>query len=288
MIRKGKLEMALERAKLRKSGQTPEPASVSSLEPKARATMPTAPAEEQRAPASAMPVFPQVSFDPRTCAVNRILVPDGHNPSNAPSAAAYRMLRTRVLHRAQSNRWTSIGVTSPGAGDGKSVTALNLALTLAREHNNNVFLIDLDMRNPRMCSYLGVIPPVEITTYFTHDIPPRDALFSIGIEKLTLAGTRTRTDEASELLATQRVEELFEYIRSIAPDPLILLDLPPILATDDALVVAPKIDACLLVLAEGVSRRDAAAKALELLAEYKIAGIVLNRSTGVATDYYGY
>jgi Mrp family chromosome partitioning ATPase len=92
--------------------------------------------------------------------------------------------------------------------------------------------------------------------------------------------------KASELLASGRVEELFTYIRGIAKRPLIVVDLPPLLSTDDALIMAPKVDACLLVLAEGKSRRDSAAKALDLLSEFNLAGIVLNRSHAVVTDYY--
>jgi Mrp family chromosome partitioning ATPase len=88
------------------------------------------------------------------------------------------------------------------------------------------------------------------------------------------------------LLASGRVEELFAYIRKIAPEPVILLDLPPMLSTDDAIIVAPKVDACLLVLSEGRSKRDGAAKALDLLSEFKLAGIVLNRSRTVTKDYY--
>ena len=196
------------------------------------------------------------------------------------------MLRTRILHRARANNWDTIGVTSPGAGDGKSLTAINLALAIAREKNNNVFLIDVDMRSPRICQYLGVKPPVEINQYLKGSASAEDVLFSIGVENLTLAGTLTATDQSSELLASGRIEELFTFIRGIAPQPLILLDLPPILSADDALVVAPKIHACLLVISEGRSRRDSTAKALELLSEFNLAGLVLNRSHAVIKDYY--
>jgi protein-tyrosine kinase len=196
------------------------------------------------------------------------------------------MLRTRILQRTRSNRWSTIGVTSPGPGEGKSVTALNLAVALAREGNSTVFLLDLDMRNPKMCEYLGVFPSTDINDCFTGDARPEDVLFSIGIDHLLLAGTRTPTTEASELLATEHLEELFDYIRQIAPDPLILVDLPPLLSTDDAIIVAPKVDSVLLVLSEGKSRRDNAAKALDLLSEFKLAGIVLNRSHSTVSDYY--
>ncbi len=154
---------------------------------------------------------------------------------NAGADASYRMLRTRILHRVRSNRWTTSVVTSPSQGDGKSLTALNLALSIAREGNSNVFLLDLDMRNPTLCNNLGVVPPVDMNDYLAADGRPEDLLFSIGVDNLILAGSVTSTNRASELLATRGVEKLFSYIRSIAPQPLVLVDLPPILATDDAL-----------------------------------------------------
>ena len=234
----------------------------------------------------AMPSFERAHYDPKQCRANRILLSDGNRPISSGAAAAYRMLRARLLQRARSNDWTIFGVTSPGPGDGKSVTTLNLALTIAREKNNNVFLIDLDMRNPKMCRYLGTRPPAEITEFFSGGKAPKDVLFSIGIDHLTLAGTLTPTDLSSELLASGRTEALFEYIRKVAVEPLILVDLPPILSTDDALVVAPKIDAMLLVVSERKTRRDGAAKALELLSDFNLAGIILNRSRGTVTDYY--
>ena len=92
--------------------------------------------------------------------------------------------------------------------------------------------------------------------------------------------------QVPKLLATGQIEELFKYIRQVAAEPLILVDLPPILSADDALVMAPKLDACLLVLAEGKSRRDSTAKALEMLVDFNIAGIVLNRSRAIVKDYY--
>jgi protein-tyrosine kinase len=282
---KGRIEAALERVRQRHEAEQTA-SDTSELVAPRRAAPPRTAAARQIAN-DAMPRFPLVDYDLRTCAAARILI--GHEDtsrSNASGAAAYRMLRTRVLQRTRSNRWSTIGVTSPGPGEGKSVTALNLAMALAREGNSNVFLLDLDMRNPKMCEYLGVVPPREINECFTGDAQPADVLFSIGVEHLILAGSRTPTTEASELLATEHLEDLFDYIHGIAPEPLILVDLPPLLSTDDAIIVAPKVDAVLLVLSEGKSRRDNAAKALDLLTEFELAGIVLNRSHTTVSDYY--
>jgi Mrp family chromosome partitioning ATPase len=272
---KNRIELALERAMQAKQRRE----ATKAPEPELRSGDPLP------APTRPMPKFPDVPYDPDKCASNRVMLAESGSLWQG-GAASYRVLRTRVLQRARVNRWTTIGVTSPGPGDGKSLTTLNLALSIAREGNNSVFLIDLDMRNPRLCSYLGVVPPLNIDSYLAGTGKPEDVLFSIGVEHLTLAGTVARTTEASELLAGGGLEKLFAYIRDVAPQPLVLMDLPPLLSTDDALVVAPKIDACLLVLSEGHSRRDSAAKALELLADFTMAGVVLNRSRAVVKDYH--
>jgi protein-tyrosine kinase len=284
MAVKGALERALERAKLRREHSGTDVARGAAAEiPATSDAGSVAPAAVQP-----MPRFPVRRYDPARCSEARVLMPDSDERRNPSADAAYRMLRTRVLQRTRANRWASIGITSAGPGEGKSVTALNLALAIAREKNNHVFLIDLDMRNPKMCAYLGVVPPREITTYFTGQSAPQDVFFSIGIPNLWHAGGLTRTEQASEMLASGLVEDLFAYIRTIAPDPLILIDLPPILSTDDAIILAPLVDACLLVVAEGKSTRDGAIKALDLLAEFKLAGIVLNRTSATTKDYYGY
>ena len=269
-----RIEAALERARQRRKDD------------KRAESARAAAAEQPSAPRQPMPQFPELAVDTEGCVNRRILISEHGYRWNAGADASYRMLRTRILQRVRSNRWTTIGLTSPSQGDGKSLTALNLALSIAREGNSNVFLLDLDMRNPTLCNNLGVVPPVDMNEYLSGDGRPEDLLFSIGVDNLLLAGSVTSTNRASELLATRGVEKLFSYIRSIAPQPLVLVDLPPVLATDDALVVAPMIDACLLVLSEGRSRRDSAAEAIALLSEFTLAGIVLNRSRAEIKDYH--
>ena len=234
-----------------------------------------------------MQSLPVVDYDRTSCAKHRLLVPDSSGPPNHAAISAYRQLRTRVLHRARANSWTAIGVTSPGPGQGKSVNSINLAINVAREKNNNVFLLDLDLRNPSVCRYLGIQPPQELLGYFTGSTKPADVFFSIGLDNLMLAGSTHGIDQSSELLATGRVEELLDYIRKVASQPLIVIDMPPVLSNDDALVLAPKVDATLVVVSEGVSRRDAVAQTLDLLAEFNLAGVVMNRSQSLVSDYYG-
>lgn len=243
-----------------------------------------------QAPSSPLvrPSFRELQFSSETCMQNRILAPDADRKLAQHASPAYRMLRTRLLQRCRANNWSSIAITSPGPGEGKSLTALNLALTIARERNNEVFLMDLDMRNPSMCKYLGITPQVEVVDYFQGKANAADLFFSVGIECLNLAGSSSTAANASELLSTTRLSDLLTYIKSVSANPLVLLDLPPVVNTDDALVVAPSVDAVLLIVGEGRTNREELQRAFGLLSEYTVAGIVLNRALeSMGSDYYG-
>jgi Mrp family chromosome partitioning ATPase len=229
----------------------------------------------------------RLSYERRRCIANRVLIPEASGGFDNNAAAAYRILRARVLQRLRARQWTSVGVTSPGPGDGKTVTALNVAIAIAREKNSDVFLLDLDMRNPSLCQTLGVEPREELVRYFNGEARAEDVFFSVGIEHLTLAGSLASSEQSSELLANGRLAELLDFIGSASANPLVIVDLPPTLSTDDVLVAGPQVDALLVVVNEGKTRRDGLARTLEVLGEFTVAGIVLNRSSEAVTDYYG-
>jgi capsular exopolysaccharide synthesis family protein len=190
----------------------------------------------------------------------------------------------------RANGWQTIGVTSAAPQDGKSLTSVNLALSLAREGNSSVVLLDLDMRNPTVCRTLGITPHVELRDFFEGRVDTPDDLFiSIGVDNLIIAGNLTATQNSAELLASTRLEDLLGFIRQSTTSPFILIDLPPVLSPEDTLVVAPRIDAMVLVASEGVTPRADLQRASEMLAEFQVAGLVLNRSTDSSNKYrYGY
>jgi protein-tyrosine kinase len=229
-----------------------------------------------------------VSVDERACRENRVLLGDTAE-RDAAATAAYRMLRTRLLHRARAEHWTTIAVTSAGANDGKTLTAINLALSMAREKSREIVLLDLDMRNPSVCRVLGVHAPYDLSAHLERGEGGRELFFSIGNDNLLIAGSSSSTQHASELLSSARFDELLGTIRVGTVNPVILIDLPPLLVTDDALVVAPKVDAVLVVASQGVTGRAQLSKALQLVSEFPIAGVVLNRADGAGGGYeYGY
>ncbi|MCZ8129684.1 MAG: CpsD/CapB family tyrosine-protein kinase [Steroidobacteraceae bacterium] len=236
------------------------------------------------------PTLAIVPFDPEVAAQSRVLTSGGRDAEDPRAAAAYRILRTRVLHKMHGANWTTLAITSPGAGEGKSLTALNLALSIARARAGDVFLIDLDLRHPSICRYLGVTPPRDLAKYFDGDGVPEDSFFSVGIENLAIAGSLAPTDRASEMLASGRLDELLAAIPGMASEPIVLVDLPPLLVTDEALMVAPRVDAVTLVVGETRTRRDALERAQHLLEDFPFAGVILNHASETygAESYYGY
>lgn len=252
---------------------------------------PRAAARVAISPTAERPTYPRLQCNMELAVQNRIVLPGTALAADARVTAAYRILRTRLLNRISMRNWTVLAVTSPGPGEGKSVTSINLALNFAREGSRSVYLIDLDMRHPTICRYLGIQPPHDLVSYFNGEVDAPSVFFSIGADNLAIAGNLVNTDLASEMLAGDRLQNLFAHIKSVAPNPLIIVDLPPTLVTDEALMIAPRVDATLLVVADGQTRRDSLTRARELLAEYPIAGVVLNKSTesvGKSGEYYGY
>jgi protein-tyrosine kinase len=229
-----------------------------------------------------------LSLDPEYCRDHRLLV-EGDPENDGAAVAAYRMLRTRLLHRGRANSWTTIAVTSAGPNDGKTLTALNLAFSMAREKSREIILLDMDMRNPSVCRTLGVEPTRQLRDYLEYTSNTDGLFFSVGKDNLYIAGSTTPTDQASELLSSPRFDHLIGDLKQGSVDPVVLIDLPPVLVTDDALVVAPKIDAILVVASERQTSRTDLERALNLLSEFPIAGVVLNRAAETTRGYdYGY
>lgn len=232
--------------------------------------------------------FPALALDPAVCAQNLILLTrDAAQHGYSAAVDSYRILRTRLTQRGGgAQTWNSFGICSAGPGEGKTVTCINLAMAYAREKKRNVFLLDLDLRNPSICRYLGVAPTVDIGQALTQEAKPEQLFFSVGIENLFVAGGLTSHENSSELLGSAALGEIFEFIHRSDPDALILVDLPPLLVCADAQVVAPRLSAIVLVVAEGVTRRDQVKPTLDLLAGVTVAGIFLNRSRDSVEDYY--
>jgi Mrp family chromosome partitioning ATPase len=199
------------------------------------------------------------------------------------------LLRSRLQNRLKQNNWFSLAIASPSQSDGKTITSLNLAASIAREKLKPVYVLDLDMRNPSVCRFIGIGGIRPLPDYFLGLAKPEDVLVQTSFPNLVVGGALSPAQDASELLAGPRFRELLAHIRLRSPDAVVIVDLPPVNLTDEAILIAPLVDAFLIVVSEGMTERKLLAQALNTLGEFTITGVVINRSSdGHAVGYKHY
>ncbi len=227
----------------------------------------------------------QFTPSPRKLARNRIISSQQGNAA----LVHYDMMRTRFQATCKKNGWKTIGVTSPGVGCGKSVTATNLALSLAKQRDSRIVLIDGDMRRPNIGQMLGVTTRKMMASFLSGDGQIQDHFLRIGY---TLAiGTNAEPSEnASEvLLSDQAGQAMADLMAAMRPD-YVLVDLPPMLPTDDVMAFLPKVDAMLLVAAaEDTKLKDVDLCERELGEQSNVMGVILNKCRHLPeTQEYAY
>lgn len=219
---------------------------------------------------------------PAILEASRVMIPG----STDPAAAAFRMLRTQVLQRMDANGWRSLAVFSPGARDGKTTTAINLALSLANDRRHTVLLVDYDFRQPTVANRLGLSPESGAEDVLIGDAHVEDCLYHPeGFDRFVLLPARSPLLNSSEILAGPRSREVVRELRDRYPERIIVFDLPPVLHADDALAFAPLIECGLVVAAEGRTRRADLTRTIELLHKTPLVGTVLNHAADVPRGY---
>jgi protein-tyrosine kinase len=223
-----------------------------------------------------------ISVKPSTLERNRLAASiPGH-----PLRDTYRMLRTRVLKELITNDWNTIAVTSPSPGCGKTLTAINLAISLAMDLSHLVMLVDGDLRNPSVHEYFDHEPEYGLNDYLSADVALKSVLFNPGIDRLTVLPGRLSVDQSAELLSSPKAQTLMNELRNRYPDRIVVVVVPPVLTVDDALTLAPQVDCMLMVAENGKTTRDDLYKALDLLDGIPVIGTVLNKSdVKVAAPY---
>lgn len=225
-------------------------------------------------------------LDPERLRTQRIINGDDDDPI----LRTFRLLRTHVLRQLRANQWQTLGVTSPTDGNGKTLTAINLCISLAREVNQAVLLVDLDLLRPSVGRVLYGEQLPGIGAYLDGDKEIAELLINPGIERLlVLPGDRSYAS-SSEMLTAPRMRSLVETLKAEHPRRIVVFDLPPILAGDDVMAFSPQLDALLLVVEEGCTETDELRSAYELVHEHPILGTVLNKSRDRAAShgYSGY
>jgi protein-tyrosine kinase len=261
-----RIEKALAKAREQRRAHTgaPRPAA-----PLASATMPPPLAS------GGSPVTRVIPVSPAMLRENRVIAGFVQDPR----ADLFRMLRAQVLQGLAAVGGTTLGICSPNPGEGKTTIGANLAVSLAMDANHTVLLVDLDLRQPKLSECFGLAPQIGMNDYLFDGAPLSECLVNPGIDRLVLLPAGRPLSNSSEALTSPQMVSLARELKARYPDRLVIYDLPPLLASDDALVFLPLIDATLLIVSEGLTNAGDVRRAVELLDDRKLLGTVLNRSS---------
>lgn len=209
--------------------------------------------------------------------------------SRDPKARPFNILRTQVAKRCARNGWKVIGVTSAEPGAGKSFVSINLAAAMARVDNRHVYLIDLDLTRATVGRTLNMDIPLGVSDFLSGET---DDLGAIGKRlegtNLAILPTVNRSGETASLLSGNRFAQLIASMKSIPDDSIVICDLPPVFANDDAMIIAQSLDAYLMVTNSGQTNRKQLVESFAMLDPTPRLGTILNRYSGGFADPYGY
>ncbi|MGC5172272.1 polysaccharide biosynthesis tyrosine autokinase [Micromonospora sp. DT81.3] len=207
---------------------------------------------------------------------------------NGPSAEAYRGVRASLRFAAVEHSINSLAVTSSIPGEGKTTTAVNLALSYA-EAGLRVILVDADLRRPQIAATLGLENAIGLTTMLVGSVTFDEAKLRWGDTSLTVLPAGEIPPNPAELLASARMAEILTEIRGRFD--MMVVDTAPLLSVVDAAVIAQHVDSTVVVVDVSKTRLAQLSRALTALrsAGVEVAGIIFTHARRRRSDsYYDY
>jgi protein-tyrosine kinase len=227
----------------------------------------------------------EIELSPAFLESKRIVAYNGADQRTRP----YDMLRTQVLQSMGVGGWKVLGITSPTPGCGKTLTSINLALSIARQTDQSVVLVDLDLQRPQLANSLGLVSTGGGVLDLVEE---RSSLAKIalpiraGRQRLVVLPTAA-TKESSELMSSRAMRNMLADLKRTYQSHIIIVDLPPLLSSDDVIAILPQIDSVLLVAAVGQTKASEIEECGRHLQSSHLIRLVVNKATeGVANYYY--
>lgn len=271
--------------------------SIASAAPAARTAAPVA----DEAPAPTVTIRPTRTgtTTTRTVAIDlESLKARGYVTPDAPTsriADEFRVIKRPIIRNAQGRAGARIRngnlamVTSAVPGEGKTFTALNLAMSVAMEFDNTVLLVDGDVANPALPKLLGVPAAPGLLDLLTDDkLDVSEALVRTNVEKLTVLPAGRAHRRATELLASEQMAALLRDLASRYQDRIIIFDSPPLLPTTEARVLATHMGQIVMVVAAESTSQNTLNQALATIESCEHVMMLLNKASRTETGAYGY
>jgi polysaccharide biosynthesis transport protein len=203
------------------------------------------------------------------------------------AAEQYQGLRLAIERMAKTSGARVIAVTSPAAGEGKTLTSINLAGALARESDGRVLLIDADLRRPAVAKTLGIGDPSAMglaNVLSSNDLDLAAVAQPLAPFNLSIVPAGGPVPAIHKLLRSPRFEQVLQAARGEYDT--IIIDTPPLLPVFDSAVLSRLVDGVLIVVAANQTPRKLLGEALNMIDAAKVMGIVFNRDDRPLFGYY--
>src|SRR5262245_5165576 len=192
----------------------------------------------------------------------------------AMAAEQYRALRTRLTHADHGAPVAALLVTSPGRGEGKSVTAANLALTMSQDLQSRICVVDGDLRHSSLHQLFGIPETPGLADVLAGRADLADALVALEDHALTVLPAGQRPAHPAELLGSTAMRRLLQTLRSRFDR--VIVDAPAAAPLADVGILTPLVDSVVLVVHAGATTKPAIQEAVDAIGASKVLGVVLN------------
>jgi polysaccharide biosynthesis transport protein len=211
-----------------------------------------------------------------------------HADSLSNAAESFRMVRSNIKFMGVDKNLRTLMVTSSGKGEGKSTTAVNLAIALAQD-GKRITLVDADLRRPSVHRQFGIPNTTGLTNSIVGGEPLAEVTRDVDVENLSVITAGPIPPNPAELLDSARFARLMEELRTT--NDIVVFDAPPLLGVADASVLGGAVDGVVMVVAASEVDRNAARRALQMLQQARahVLGVVLNKvKQDRGGQYYNY
>ena len=206
-----------------------------------------------------------------------------------PRSRSFNLIRSHLLDLRRERDWRMFGIVSATPQVGKSFIAANLAASLSRTPQVQIYLMDLDLRRGSVSGLCGLADCGNLGEYLEQsDDVDRPSSYRFEGENLIVVPTKPKLSASAELLGGHRAQKLFEAMRGSGQNNVFIVDLPPVFANDDASIAMVHLDAYILVAEEGKTTERELKDVTAMLGEERLAGVILNKYRGgVVSEGYG-
>ena len=199
------------------------------------------------------------------------------NEPGSPVAEEYRKLKSTIMRLTRQEGFkNTVMVTSSLSGEGKSIIALNLSITMSQEYDHTVLLIDADFRRPSLAGYLNITPEAGLSDCLVEGLDVGSVIVKTGIEKLSFLPSGKEVDNPVELFSSQKMQDLINEIKHHYPDRYIVIDTPPVLLFAETGLISSMADGTVFVVKEGLASLQNITEAIDSLKDSNVLGIVYN------------